>query len=833
MMRVLLMSIAVCLAVHSSHQSAQFYGGSISFDLDDLPNGGVLAKMEIISGWVLGTGPCGPNCSRADVGRSTKPSRQMMETLTNDSIYFGNFTTDFKRGNEVIKPLHDRMLQNYTEVVLAVNEIAKWEQELLKFSFVVEPDVKSQDMNIKLNTTSRIMLPAIDKDNDFIKCVKAKYIEKGDLRTIDQPGIAVGTVDEGCQVTIEATEANGYKDDYYVAIPVTVRDMNRVPIQFGSMIYNSAQTAICSTSVQLIVHVLAHLVTPEFIIPTPSANHRFILYVGSNWAAKVFAKSSENSTITEFMVSGRNLEHYQTSEVKDTTNEHVKYIEISWTPEKSDVQSHIVCVTAIDENGVDSAEQRCFILEVIDKTFNHSSQIKSDRPYFIDAPSRDELVKCPVDATCVIPVFVVSKRNVTEIVIPESFMDESSIGDISYVLHNGQYVYKALLAFRHTMQGVVDICLQATDDLGMQSEKLCFKPMIKPPDPCGSSPCENSARCVSRDDATGLFDCHCDVGYYGIYCEKVVDMCNPSPCDHGNCFPLNKGYYCYCADDHQQPNDYRGDNCTDKIDDCAGQTCSNNGMCIDGVLTHTCDCFQRYTGNDCETDLCPGSTNPRTCPSAECIPPCNNSGVCKGGGCICTLGFEGNICENEKGNISRSLTGVSFVKPTLQTGSKIVCTINGNTEVQNCSFDVFMETESMLPPFLNLSTTESLIQSTSGPVHDQTLIAGVHKLYTSKISIIGHVVDKSHQYVCVIANDTTNPTAVDKLCLELDFQTTGTPLEDESLIRFLEPTPLAGSRLKCILNEGCTLFLYTSFNISWQRASIIRNRWGYHIRAIL
>ena len=40
-----------------------------------------------------------------------------------------------------------------------------------------------------------------------------------------------------------------------------------------------------------------------------------------------------------------------------------------------------------------------------------------------------------------------------------------------------------------------------------------------------------------------------------------------------------------------------------EIDDCAGTPCNGNGICVDGVRSHTCDCFPRYTGHNCETGI--------------------------------------------------------------------------------------------------------------------------------------------------------------------------------------------------------------------------------------
>ena len=78
------------------------------------------------------------------------------------------------------------------------------------------------------------------------------------------------------------------------------------------------------------------------------------------------------------------------------------------------------------------------------------------------------------------------------------------------------------------------------------------------------------------------------------------------------------------------------------IDEClanggAGQTCKNNGTCIDGINTFTCDCQPGFTGDLCEVDI------------DECAPrPCLNGATCVDGvnsfSCDCTPRFMGSTC---------------------------------------------------------------------------------------------------------------------------------------------------------------------------------------------
>ena len=36
-------------------------------------------------------------------------------------------------------------------------------------------------------------------------------------------------------------------------------------------------------------------------------------------------------------------------------------------------------------------------------------------------------------------------------------------------------------------------------------------------------------------------------------------------------------------------------------DDCAGVTCSDQGTCVDGIDSYTCDCDAGYTDSECST----------------------------------------------------------------------------------------------------------------------------------------------------------------------------------------------------------------------------------------
>ena len=96
------------------------------------------ANVEVVTGWVLGTGPCGQGCSKANIGQSTNQRRQTMETSLAKTELFGKHTLAFNISTTP-KDLRPQFVNNFTETVIAVSESAKYEQELLRFSFLLIP----------------------------------------------------------------------------------------------------------------------------------------------------------------------------------------------------------------------------------------------------------------------------------------------------------------------------------------------------------------------------------------------------------------------------------------------------------------------------------------------------------------------------------------------------------------------------------------------------------------------------------------------------------------------------------------------------------------------
>ena len=66
------------------------------------------------------------------------------------------------------------------------------------------------------------------------------------------------------------------------------------------------------------------------------------------------------------------------------------------------------------------------------------------------------------------------------------------------------------------------------------------------------------------------FECECDPGYEGAYCQVNINECYSLPCEnHAVCIDLINRYACECAPG------YAGPTCHENIDECKSEPCLN------------------------------------------------------------------------------------------------------------------------------------------------------------------------------------------------------------------------------------------------------------------
>lgn len=96
------------------------------------------ATVELITRWVLGTGPCGQACAPSDKGK-----------FTGEDV-FDNFTADVKTPSSGSKSeiiaLFDEVRSNSSQVVFDVNANEGWEHERMIFTIQLEPHITTQDI---------------------------------------------------------------------------------------------------------------------------------------------------------------------------------------------------------------------------------------------------------------------------------------------------------------------------------------------------------------------------------------------------------------------------------------------------------------------------------------------------------------------------------------------------------------------------------------------------------------------------------------------------------------------------------------------------------------
>ncbi|XP_060564046.1 fibropellin-1-like isoform X2 [Ruditapes philippinarum] len=129
-----------------------------------------------------------------------------------------------------------------------------------------------------------------------------------------------------------------------------------------------------------------------------------------------------------------------------------------------------------------------------------------------------------------------------------------------------------------------------------------------------------------------------------VKCEDT-DQCQSNPClNNGTCVDGDRSYTCNCTER------WSGINCDIDLeyDICQEQPCDNNSTCINSPAGYKCMCTEGYNGDNCAKDI------------DECLSqPCENNGACvneiNGFVCYCDQGYEGYRCQNEIGEDQTTL----------------------------------------------------------------------------------------------------------------------------------------------------------------------------------
>ncbi|XP_060601103.1 neurogenic locus notch homolog protein 2-like [Ruditapes philippinarum] len=845
--RVWIIALLSSVVYQHAYASGQFYGGSMSYKLEQQADGSSLVIIELITGWVLGKGPCGAACSRTDIGRSTRSTRQMLLS----SGYLGHFTLEQKKADHYSIETRDidaDVNKTYNETVIDVDEYSQWEQEKMHFSVLMEKDKREIDIifegqswrdvsfqssnnsvswhfqtkivsyirsdtnktnssprslsrpiyRIALDRVSTFYIPVVDAEGDFIKCELARNIEAGIISANPPRNVIVY---ENCTISINASQAGGYADNSWIAVAVSVRDYNRRDISYGSGVFLAGKFSLSTTSVQFTVQVLQNLAVPEFVEPTLESGHTFIIYAGSAWSTEIYAKASANTTIDKFKAFGLQTETIILQNIQqDLKRPRISSTTMSWKPSNADKGDHVLCVSVSDNTGVESEEDRCFTINVRNDVFHYSSSNAQGLPYFVDIPSPGQMVNCPIHSTCLIALYVVSAMNLTDIRVTVSYLDMCSVGKIQTLTHKGQQVYKADIMFESSTFGDKKMCFVAKDVKGTESENVCITGHLYRPDVCMSAPCKNSGACAT-DIKTADFKCTCKPLTYGKTCENIIDLCDPDPCVNEHSYTCYKGL-CYC-----KPG-FSGRGCETNINDCPLSACNDHGMCKDGVGNYTCECFGRYAGVNCTIDKCP-TQSPKSvrCLEAGCTNhSCNGRGLCSAEGhCTCPYGYYGHQCQTPKCDITSVFVGI--ISPTVKDGSRLICHSESGL-ISQCSLRVYVTGKLSSVPTIDIETSRQLRSITTvGQAKKSSVLPGIDSVYTTDVSISGQLNSTESQHVCVVATYTSSTSSV---CYNISIVTNYSTRQENAQIKFLEPTMKDHSEIICTTWERCQILLYTS-----------------------
>ncbi|CAF3842274.1 unnamed protein product, partial [Rotaria sordida] len=125
-----------------------------------------------------------------------------------------------------------------------------------------------------------------------------------------------------------------------------------------------------------------------------------------------------------------------------------------------------------------------------------------------------------------------------------------------------------------------------------------------------TNPCLNHGICQSiMPDYNDKSYSNTDTGHVGYKCECPLhtsgEHCQYLQYPLGYC--LNSGTLFETNDIYNNTIEkcictkgFRGEHCEENIDNCIGITCSNHGICEDGIDQYKCSCFDGYYGFNCE-----------------------------------------------------------------------------------------------------------------------------------------------------------------------------------------------------------------------------------------
>lgn len=816
--------------------------------------GTLMINVTVLTGWRLGTGPCGNQCQ---VGEVTSSS------LGEDG--FGRWVTKEEGqgmlNNKDITHTVDNIIH---QSVIDINRRENWELELGTFSLpvpqsqyidiiyfrnnmaklTVQNEIKQSYMQMKINmpgvrsdtelpnrspiTDSRpfmrlalgrhysLHIPTVDPDQDFVTCRLPRFVEFLDLFRSPTPNVTVNT---NCTIDVY-TDPSVYSIGDTALVGIVVEDFPRTQIHITntSSYLNGYLQSLSQTPVQFYFEVIDEDDSPVIIHPpSPPNSQMFTLYDGTKFAIEVFAKPrAMNRTISKFRFLSDGMTDFLTHSVihdRHDIESLVRSQQVSWVPGINMTGFYSLCVIAQDSDGFDSETNYCFRIEV--KEYPDTKGDLTSRPgapQYVHFPQRGQL-NFPVNSVGLFPICgEYTHKDFSPLI---RLTNDTSNGILITSIDNASGLSVYTVQTHSDVAGNRDACFQTWNNFSHLER--CTNIQFLASDPCEKLPCNNSGLCI-RSNARDSFTCHCVGGYKGTACEIAPDPCASQPCHNGGtCFLLYQTQYrCVC------PPGKTGFNCDNEINYCQSNSC-RFGVCVDIPGNYTCKCSAGYTGEICtETDnstvLCPGTLQK----TQDCTKQCNwcsePHGICRPGNganqydvCTCSVGYDdpGSHCQQVNGDIVGARShGPRFVPPTAGPLSTILCELYQYT-LEKCSFPVYaanLPTSSIDPVVENLFPDNELEVHISSP--STTGISDVFMYVISAQLPTEMRSNTREKYVCLKVSAGNNIT--DRTCFIVKFSYKGLQAHlTEIYRRFQAPTLPHDSVVTCPSGKVCHIYLYT------------------------